>query len=166
MKKQKYYGLFVCILGITGLAGSTLTFAGGASSRLSANDQYPDTLEGENYKEYYKVVFKKGKYKFANPELKKGNNLVESTWKIHASRLGVTRVEFNKINNGHYTAYEILLGIAIYKQYEKTLLENTHSDEDRLLMLVQSANYGSETAIDALFDYFTITKLNNSAALH
>jgi len=156
MKKQKIYTLTVCMLGLIALAGSTLTFAGGASSRSSANDQLPDIFEEEKF---YKIVLKNGKYKFANFELKKKNNLSESDWMVHAWKLGMTITELNKIKNKHYTAREIVLGTLIFNYYKSTLADNAYSDEDRLLMLKQAADHGSEYAITALLRAYTEGKL-------
>ncbi len=149
MGKQKVYALTVCILGLIALAGSSLTFAGGGASRSLENDQLPDIFEEE---EFCKIVLKKRKCEFANSELNKKNNLSESDWMVHAWKLGMTTIEFNKIKKKYHTTREIVLGIAIYKQYEKALLEDTYSDEDRLFMLNEAADNGSEAAINRLFD--------------
>lgn len=153
MKKQKFYPLFVCILGITALSGSTLTFAGGASSRSSIDLSNPDVKE-----QYLQIVLKNGKYKFAHPELKE-NKIPESMWESIAAEIGVTLAEFYKIKKGKTTTRKIVLGTLIYNHYKNTQSDNAYSDEDRLLMLKQAADHGSEWAIKTLLDAYKNNKL-------
>ncbi len=142
------------MLGLIALAGSTLTFAGGASSRPSIDFSNPDLKE-----QYLQIVLQNGKYKFAHPELRKKNTLSKDEWTIITTELGVTPYEFYKIKKGYYTAREIVLGTLIFNYYKSTLADNAYSDEDRLLMLKQAADHGSEYAITALLRAYTEGKL-------
>ena len=154
MKKQKIYALTVCMLGLIALAGSTLTFAGGGSSRPSI-----DFSNSEVREQYLQIVLEKGKYKFAQPELREKNILSKDEWNAIAIDIGVIPAEFNKIKNKHYTARKIVLGTLIYNHYKNTLADNAYSDEDRLLMLKQASDHGSESAIFDLLNAYNKGKL-------